>query len=133
MEKTEIKVEFTIYHDLMLNHQKITEIIGWEPTIIWSKGDQIRKDLYRKESAWIYSSEYKKSLYLENILDVLVQKLEPIVIPLSEYIKEHGLNSKFDIILRIADNQPPSHFIPKRFIHLCSQLNSDIDTDIYLM
>ena len=132
MEKTEIKVEFTIYNDLKLNHQEITEIIGCEPTVIWNKGDQIRKDLFRKESAWIYSSKYTKSLYLEKLLDPFVQKLEPIAIPLSKYIKEHNLNSKFDIVLKIVDNEPPSHFLPKRFIHLCSQLNADIDTDIYL-
>ena len=83
MEKTEIKVEFTIYNDLKLNYQEITEIIGCEPTVIWNKGDQIRKDLFRKESAWIYSSKYTKSLYLEKLLDPFVQKLEPIAIPLS--------------------------------------------------
>lgn len=132
MEKTEIKVEFTIYHDLKLNHQEITEIIGCEPTIIWNTGDQIRKNLFRKESAWMYSSEYTKSLYLENLLDPLIQKLEPIVIPLSKYINEHNLNSKFDIVLKIEGNQPPSHFISKRFVHLCSLLDADIDTDIYL-
>ncbi|MBA4411371.1 MAG: hypothetical protein C0397_18370 [Odoribacter sp.] len=132
MKKTEIKVEFTIYNDLILNHEEITKIIGCEPTVIWNNGDQIRKDLFRKESAWVYSTGYVDSLHVDSILDILIQMVEPIVIPLSEYIKEHDLNSKFDIVLRIAGNQPPSHCLPKRFIYLCSQLNADIDTDIYL-
>lgn len=133
MEITEIKVEFTIYHDLKLDHPEITRIIGWEPTSVWNKGDQIRKGLIRKESAWVYSTEYISSLHVDAILDLIIQKIEPNIFPLSEYIKEYGLNSKFDIVLRIAGNQPPSHCLHKRFIHLCSKLNADVDTDIYVI
>jgi len=132
MDRTKIKIEFILYHDLNLDHQQITKIIGCDPTLMYNKGDQIRMGLNRKESAWIFSTDYIDSLYVDSILNTFIQILEPIELPLSEYIKEHDLNSKFDIILRIAGNQPPSHFLPKRFIHLCSQLNADIDTDIYL-
>jgi hypothetical protein len=133
MKKTEIKIEFAIYHDLKLDHREITRIIGWKPTSIWNKGDQVQKDLFRKESVWLYATEYIDSLNLESILDNLIQILEPVVLPLGEYIKVNNLNSKFDIVLRIANNQPPSHCLPKRFIHLCSKLNSEIDTDIYII
>jgi len=132
MEKTQIKVRFTIYDDLILNHQEITNIIGWEPTFICNKGELIRKDTYQKQSAWVYSTEYTNSLYVDTILNTFIQMLEPIVLPLSKYLKENGLKTIFAISLKISDNQPPSHLLPKRFIHLCSLLDADIDTDINL-
>lgn len=131
MNNTEIEVKFSIYHDF-LNHEEITEIIGFQPTSLWNKGDQIRRDLFRKESAWLYSTGNTRSLYLDNVLEPLIQKLEIKGGALSEYIKENKLNCKFDVILRIANNQPPSHYLSKRFIYLCNQLNADIDTDIYI-
>ncbi len=133
MEKTEIKIEFILYHDLNINHQQITEVVGFGPTLMYNKGEQIRKGLYKKESAWIYSIGYIESLYVDDILEVLIQKIEPNILPLTKYIRENRLNSKFNIVLRIADNQPPSHFLSKKFIHFCSQLNAEIDTDIYLL
>lgn len=133
MVKTEIQVKFIIYDELLLNHKEITRVIGSEPTIIWNKGDLIRKDIFRNESAWIFSSGYIKTLYLEDVLNVLIDKLEPNVLLLSAYLKKYSLESKFDIVLRIAGNQAPSHCLSQRFIQLCSLLNADIDTDIYLL
>ena len=127
--ETEIKVEFSIYHDF-LNHEEITDIIGFQPTSNWNKGDEIRKNLFHKESAWIYSTGNIKSLFLENILDKLVNKLEIRIVPLSEYMKKNQLKCKFDIILWIRDNKAPSHYLSNKFIHLCDRLNAEIDTDI---
>jgi len=133
MINTEIQVKFIIHDELFLNHKEITRVIGSAPSITWNKGDQVRKDLSRNESSWIFSSGYIKTLYLEDVLDILIDKLEPNVLSLSAYLKKYSLESKFDIVLRIAGNQAPSHCLSQRFIHLCSLLNSDIDTDIYLL
>ena len=132
MDASEINVEFGVYSESFLDTQRITKIIGVEPTKTWEKGDQIRKNLFRQESAWIYSSGSIKSLFLEEVLDMLTQIILPNVFLLEEYIAKNKLNVKFDIVLKIANNQPPSHYLPKRFIHLCSKLNADVDTDIFL-
>ena len=64
MDASEINVEFGVYSESFLDTQRITKIIGVEPTKTWEKGDQIRKNLFRQESAWIYSSGSIKSLFL---------------------------------------------------------------------
>ncbi|MCE4564662.1 DUF4279 domain-containing protein [Maribellus sp. CM-23] len=133
MAETEIKIEFSIYHDSTLDHDEITKIMHFEPTLTYNNGDQVRENLVRKESAWIYSTEYIRSLYLDPILESIIQRIEPNIIPLSEYVRKYGLSSKFDIVLRIGNDQPPSYYLPKRFIHICSKLNADIDTDIYIL
>lgn len=115
---TEIKVEFSIYNDV-LNHQVITDIIGFQPTCFWNKGDEIRKNLFHQESAWIYSTGYLSSLYLEDIVDTLLQKLEINIVPLSKYLREYKLNSKFDIVIGIANNQSPSHCLSKK-LFICA-------------
>lgn len=131
MKKSEIKVEFTIYDDLNLNHQEIANIIGFKPTFLWKEGDRIRKDLFRKESSLVYSTGYIKSFDVEIILNIIIQKLEPNIFSLSEYLLKNNLKSKFDIVLRISGDQIPSHFLSNKFINLCSQLNADIETDIF--
>lgn len=132
MIKSEIKVEFTIFHNSFLDHQEITKLIGIEPVISWNLGDEIRKNLFRKESAWIYSTGYIVSLDLKDILNSIIQILTPNIQALSEYIYSQNLESKFDIVFQISKDQIPSHFLSKEFINLSCKLNAVIETDIYL-
>lgn len=132
MKHSEIQVSFSVYIESELNHNKITEIVGCKPTEFWNKDEEIIENLYRKESAWILTITRAGLLHTDSLINELLGIIAPCKSALAEYVQRNELNVKFDIVLTIAEEEVPSHFLSKEFIHLCSLLNAEVDTDIYL-
>lgn len=132
MKKNEIMVEFSIYNYSEIDHNGISKIIGVEPTKSWNIGDEIRKGLYRKENAWIYTNGYTNGVNVEDEINVLLKILEPNINRLSNYIGINNLNSKFDVVLKFEKRNVPSFFISRAFIEMCNKLGAEIETDIFI-
>jgi hypothetical protein len=132
MKKTNIKIRFVIFNDLDINLDAISNAVGCKPTLSYHKQDKIRDNLYRKNNAWEYSTDYIETLYIDEILDTFTTILKPNISKLKGCILKYKLQTKFYLVINIINGQSPALVFSEDFIHLCSDLNATIDTDLYV-
>jgi hypothetical protein len=133
MQKTQIKLIFSIFGDYF-DSQEFGKLVNLIPSNTWIKGDSLtnRKGLIRKETAWEYSIGFYQTLFLEEILDVFIQKFSPHSEVIVNYIKQYNLETKIDIIVEIVNDEKPSLFFEKAFLNLLSKMKGEIDIDLYI-
>ncbi|WP_454190893.1 DUF4279 domain-containing protein [Paenibacillus sp. Marseille-Q7038] len=61
MDKTNVKSKFSIFGD-EFDPDIITDTLLITPTRTWCKGDNIRGDLFRKETCCEFATEHEESL-----------------------------------------------------------------------
>ena len=144
MEKycTQIKIILSVFGDVF-DPLTLSEYIKISPTYFWNKGDEIsqRKGLIRKstrvplrkESAWEYSTDFVKTLYLDEVSKIIIEKFGQKIPEMNKYIYKKGLDIKIDIVVEIVDNQIPAMTFNRDFLKLANQLEAEIDIDVYLI
>lgn len=144
MEKycTQIKIIVSLYGE-NFNPLDFSEYVKITPTDFWNKGDEIpqRKGLVRKgdiiplrkENAWEYSTDFIKTLYFDEVSEIIIHKFREKTPEINNYIKQNELDVKIDIVVEIADNQTPALTFNRSFLALTSQLKAEMDIDIYLI
>lgn len=140
--ETQIKIDLTVYGS-NFQIEKFSKKIEIQPTNFWSKGDDIpiekgldrQEGFYskRKDSAWIYSTDFIKTFEFEDVSDLFVKKFKEKTFLIKNHIDSEGLELKVDIIIEVVDNNTPSLFFNKNFLNVVNELNVEIDTDIYLL
>ena len=132
MKYSDTYIEFVIFSDFPMVHQDITNLLEIRPQKVANKGDVIRKNLYEKNSYWLYSTKHSDTLDIKEVIDDILNIINPKIIELSNYIRINKLESKFYVVIHNYTDTFPSHFISKDFIKTCYLLNSEIETDVYL-
>ncbi|WP_197031728.1 DUF4279 domain-containing protein [Paenibacillus massiliensis] len=131
MDKTNVKVEFSIFGD-QFDPNIITNTLLITPTRTWLKGDPIRRDLFRKETCWELDTEYEESLNINDQIDKvrgLIQDKKDQVIRL---IRENNLECKFEVVINIENNIKPAMYLNKETIKFIYDLGAAIDFDLYI-
>ena len=144
MEKyyTQIKVILSVFGDAF-DPFSFSEYIKITPTDLWNKGDEIpqRNGLIRKnnivplrkESTWEYSTEFVKTVFLNEVSEIIINKFSSKIPEISKYVQKKGLDVKIDIVVEIADNQAPALTFGRNFIEFANQLEAEIEIDLYLI
>jgi len=131
MEKTNIMVEFCIIGE-DFNPEEITKKLLIEPTEYYVKGTKNARDFERMESCWSISTGYIETLYIGEVLDMLLDKLankKEIIIRLKE---DYDLTCKFFVVINIEENMKPAIYLDKNVIEFAGSLEAEFDFDLYI-
>ncbi|MFC9707260.1 DUF4279 domain-containing protein [Paenibacillus sp. NPDC056933] len=131
MERTNVKVEFSIFGD-QFDLNIITNTLLIPPTRTWLKGDPIQRDLFRKETCWELATEYEESLDINDQIDkvkILIQDRKDQVVKL---IRQNNLECKFEVVINIENNEKPAMYLNKDTIKFIYDLGAEIDFDLYI-
>lgn len=131
---TQIKLIFSVFGDL-LDHRSFSKLSGIEPTAFWDKGDVVpnRKKILRQETCWEYSTGYIGTLDVQILCVNFFQKFKPNAEEIISYIGQNDLETKFDIVVEIKNNQIPSLSFNVEFLELVAKLNGSLDIDLYVL
>ena len=133
LEKTNVKVEFSIYGD-DFNPDRITKRLNINPEKVWRKGEQVGKhNILRKENCWMISTGYQESLDINNQLYLILQLLQSVKEELMALKNEIMADFKIDIVINIEDNQTPAMYLDNEVIHFCNDFDITLDFDLYIM
>lgn len=131
MDKSNVKVEFSIYGD-KFDPNIITNIIQITPTRTWMKGETIREGLLRKDTCWKLATEYEESLdisvQINKIRNLIQDKKDQIVVLKHTY----NLECKFDVVVNIENNEKPAMYLDKETITFIYELEAEVDFDLYV-
>lgn len=133
MEQTKIKLEFIVFGEL-LNPELFNSQIGVDSTEYWKEGDLIpgnKLSIKRKETAWHYTIDFIETLNMEEVikkfLEVFIDKVDLI----KQYLDKYRIETKLNFIIEIWNEESPSIYFEKKFLHLVNELKADIDIDLY--
>jgi hypothetical protein len=129
----QIKIEFIVFGDL-LNPIEFSNLINISATNYWHKGDNIsNNNIFRKETAWEYSTEFIQTYYLEDVSNLLYNKFETHMNDISNYVKSRKLETKINVITESAFGETPALFINKKLINFLYKIEGVIDIDLYIL
>lgn len=131
MDKTNVKVEFSIFGD-EINPEVITSTLKIKPTRQWLKGDHIRNDLFRKESCWEISTEYEESYDINDQLDKIIDRISDKESEIHSLLKTYNAECKFEIVIQIENNEKPAMYITRERITFLNDIRASIDFDLYI-
>jgi hypothetical protein len=129
----EIRVDFTLFgHGVDL--ERLSHDIGMQPTATYREGDLIRKTALKAEfDAWRLSTGYVNSIDTLEVVEVLLEKLEPVkenVLRMSESL---GLIREFSILLTLRGDHAPSFNLPAEVVRRLADLKCSVDVDIIIL
>jgi hypothetical protein len=128
-----VKIIFSIYGDT-LDPLFINELTDINNSIYWYKGDIIEnRKILRKETAWEYTLNMTNIAHFEEIGNIFLNKFIDKVSQLKQYILQHKLESKIDIVIEIINKETPSLYFSQDFINFSSSLGCKIDIDLYIL
>ncbi|MCX6147826.1 MAG: DUF4279 domain-containing protein [Candidatus Kapabacteria bacterium] len=138
---TNIKIEFTIFGD-NFNPNELTTQIGILPTGTYLKDTEIplyeglirkgQPKLY-KESSWEYSTEYVENLFLDEIIDPIIDIFSKKINLIYNYIQKNDLTFKIFIVVEIINKKTPALGAHKKLIDFAHALDAEIEFDIYVV
>lgn len=131
MDKTSVMVEFSILGD-DFNPEEITSRLSIKPTEQYLKGSKSRKNFERKESCWCISTGYVETLYVSELLDMLIGKLIDKKDIIQKLKKEWNLECKFFVVINIENNVKPAVYIEKEVIEFANAVGAEFDFDLYI-
>lgn len=109
----------------------ITEITGIKPTSVIKKGDHkiIAKNKFHEENSWKLESKLTNEVKLEEHINYILDILKPSFDKFKEITQEYY--TKLFCVL-YPKKHIPEIFFDKQMIKQLSELNLDIDFDIYI-
>lgn len=111
---------------------EVTRRIGLEPTKTWKTGDRVQgTQILRKHSGWVWAMPREESLDLGKQIAALLEQLGPFVSRINEVRHELGLGAEISCAIYIEGQTPAVHF-DRSVMSLASQLEAEIDLDIYV-
>lgn len=141
MYTTQIKLTFTVFGDVF-DPLDFTDAIGITCSDMWLKGDVIKtvdslerghSTRRRRESAWIYSSDYYTTLNFYDLLVPFEKTFRGKAKLIKDFVSSNDLDTIVNVIVEIANGQAPSLALSKSFINFLNELGSEIDFDIYVL
>ncbi len=132
---TKLKIIVAIFGE-KFDISDISTITKLVPTSFWEKGDEIlgrKKSLVRQETCWELDYGFVDNLFLDEVSEKVVNDFSNSLDALRNYISEKGLESKIYIVSEIINNETPALYFSKSFLNMISNLNGEIDVDLYVV
>lgn len=131
MDKTNVKVEFSIFGDVF-DPNTITETLLITPTRTWVKGDNIRGNLFRKETCWELATDYEESLDINDQIDKIKALIKNKKEEIRKLIRQNKLECRFDVVINIEKNEKPAMYLNKETIKFFYDFGAQFDIDLYI-
>ncbi len=118
--------------DFKENPELLYNILGVKPDVIYKKGDLIiptKRSLKRKFNVWEIHSKMSSEQNFDKHLDSLVKQIKP---KYKQFIKFSKLNRpRLNCVVEMYKKDKPSIYFSNKYIKFLSELNIDIDIDMY--
>lgn len=124
-------IEFIIYSDNNIDFHSLEKIIGIQPTEKYIIGDEIRSNLFRKDSAWIYVIEQENSNDLVLLYRDLMCRIKNHM-ELAEFCKNNDYKIKICFALHIDVTIFPVIHLKNDFFMFCNTLNACFEIPVYI-
>lgn len=141
-EKTKIMVYIRFYGD-DFPLEEVTEKIGLEPTKTEKKGEEMIPPngrvnpnfrRYYPETCWELSTEYEETIFFEDQMNQIIEKLRSKTFVINELREKYGLKSHVQVVLQVENGETPIITLDKRMIRFAHQIETEyIGFDMYLM
>ena len=100
----------------------------------WEEGSiVINTNITPSELSWEYETKFIETQFLDEISDVFIQKIEKFEKDLVELVREYKLTTKIYFVIEVVDENKPSLFLNKNILNFITNLNGEIDIDLYLV
>lgn len=133
MNQTSIRVYLSIFGEVF-DPDTLTDLVGITPTGTGIKSQlSDSKRTTNKDTFWDLSVGPVNSLFLEEVNDSLLKKIKGSESIIFQYMTEHNLLAKFNIILEIVDGQTASLYFNRAFLKCIEQLQAEVDIDTYVL
>ncbi len=129
---TSLQVEFILTgNDLQV--EDLLSTIDLDSVKTWKIGDPIGTSLLKyKHNGWCFETNKIISIDLPEEVEKVVKILKPYKTRLLEIIRKYGCEAELSCVLYIEDNDIPIVHFPRDIVEFISELNGEIDIDIYL-
>ncbi len=124
----EMSVHFTFFG--IFEPGEITNLLDISPSRIWRKGEKFGPVRVHKEDAWRLSTDRKSTYELEEEVMLLIDKLYPQRIRISNLCQDMNLNIEIACHVDVDGREFPAVCLSKKTMSMAVELNADIDIDI---
>lgn len=125
-------VEFSIYGE-NFDIKEVSDKLGMTPDESWIKGDRINnQNITRKETCWSINTGYQESLDINVQLDEIISKIGSKREILVQIQKKLLVECKFDIVIKIENNQSPAIYLERDKIAFANIIQAEFDFDLYV-
>ncbi|MDB5012785.1 MAG: hypothetical protein JWQ25_987 [Daejeonella sp.] len=131
-------VELRIF-DFDIDHQKISDLLGLNPTHIWIKGEEFLFGDKRNGIKKIRTNNYWEHR-LTNITNDWIGKdverfIEEIITPRKEVLKRiaNQFHAEFSIVQYVYDGCNPGLYFDKKALKILSDCNLELNIDLYVL
>jgi len=127
---TKITVHFTLTG--RFNPDNVSEKLGISPTKTWRLGEPIQKTLLSyKHDGWCLSSDEVDTLDLDEQFTKIWNIIQPYNSTIVDICDELNLHAEIACAVDVEDDQYPVLHFKRESIKRISELNAEIDIDIY--
>lgn len=134
MERTSLYayMQFSGNDDFPL--QALTDSLGVQPTKTWQVGDRVNNHspLKRFYTCWMYQTEKKETLVVEEVLDPIYELFEPKIQTINELKKRFNLNVQLELVIEIENGHTPGLVISPAFSRFAGSIDAFLDIDMYV-
>lgn len=124
-------VEFCVLGD-EFNPEEVTSKLLIEPSEQYLKGSRSARNIERKETCWSINTGYIETLFVSEVLDILLDKLATKKEVILELKNQMNLICKFFVVLNIEDNIKPAIYLDKKVIEFANFVGAEFDFDLYI-
>ncbi|WAC14446.1 DUF4279 domain-containing protein [Dyadobacter pollutisoli] len=136
MTKNKIHLSFCIWDFEDITHDKITELIGRNPSKIYNKGEARNKEFplrITKTNGWILDSTADKSIPFEEQMDSLLDILESRKELLKPICNKYYCEFSLALYIYSDEESTPSVHLSSRYHALAKELSFEFDLDLYCL
>ena len=129
--KTRIRTAILLLGDVLPD--VLTAEVGLAPTSTWRKGDPIGKKgvQHHRQDGWEVVSEYVHTLDTEEVVRLLLGRIEPHIDRIRVACQRHNLYSELAIYITWSDDESlPSLHFEKELLASVVRLGATIDIDL---
>jgi len=130
VDKTTVKVSFTIYSD-RLDHDGITQRLSINPTYIRYRTERLKNGRVFGHDEWGINTEYEDSYDIEAQLSKIVNKLTCKKNEIKELCKEFSAKCSFVVVVKVENDIFPSIGLTSSFMKFAGEIGADIGFDMY--
>lgn len=113
--------------------KEITSALGIQPTKTWRMGSSIQNTLLKREhDGWEWSSGYVRTLNLPELVDRVLDALEPVSDKLVEVRQKLELDVELQCVVYVRDQTPIVGF-SLATLERIGKLKAEIDIDLYCL
>jgi len=133
MDSTLVNAQFILV-GRNFNPNFISDCLSLEANEFGIEGEDTQfPNLVHKESFWQIQTGYQESYDVNEQLNQLVYRIEPVKSQLRLLITDLNLRAEFSIVIKIENGEKPAIYLTKSMIGLLYEIPAEIDFDIYIL